>query len=111
MRPQIIIENDLLNIKDLKNARKAFSILSGCPEILIDIYVQGIFKIKDRSPLTNELNLYHRWYKVSKIGSRFMTIYIADEEKSYRAKPYVTKFSTPGFRMCAEIFNALSLCE
>ena len=106
-REQIIMEMEFTKVNEIKIAKEAFSKLTACPEILINVFVQGQFKIPN--VYEDSLNLDYGWYKVTKIGKKYLTIYIPTEEKSFKAEPdlfYISNFDRkPGFRLIAEVFN------
>lgn len=107
----IIIENEFWKVSQISEAKKAFATLTGCPEMLIEVYVQGRFRIPNKSAWTNELNLDYGWYKVTKIGNKYLDVYVPSENKTFKAKPWTCPVSKrrPGFRMIADTkFSNLS---
>jgi len=105
---RITIKNDFINAKEISEAVKALSTLTNSPEILIDVFVQGVFKIPNRHFLNDELNLDHGWYKVTKIGNKYLTVYVPITEKSFLVKPTMYFNRKPGFKLVAQVFNTLS---
>lgn len=113
MGEKITIENEFLKLDEIKTAKKGLAALTGCPEELIEVYVQGHFDIANRSPWTSDLNLDYGWHKVSDLGRKYLEVYVGGEEKKwFRAEPDREHFRLfnrkPGFRLVAEVFNNLS---
>jgi|GEM_PF-3551143 len=108
MPQELIIENEFYKVDQIKKARKSFSDLTDCPEILIKVYVQGYFKIVNRSMWTNELNLDYGWHEVREIKQKYIKVYIPSEKKSFKVSPYINEFRKPGFRLVAEVLNNLT---
>jgi hypothetical protein len=110
MTEQISIENSFRNVKEIKVAMKALSDLTGCDEILMKVQVQGRFKIPNRSMWSNELNLQYSWYKVTKIGNTYLTVYLDTDKESYKVYPDLSynDYDKPRFRIIAENFKDIS---
>jgi hypothetical protein len=110
-RQHLTVENEFRNPDEIKAAKNALAVLTGCPVELIDVYVQGHFKIANRSFWTNELNIDYGWYQVTKIGNKYLTIHVPSEGQHFKAEPdlkWGITASKPGFRLVAPVFNTLS---
>ena len=111
-RDKIIIANSFTNLAEVKKAKKALAILSGCPESLIDVYVKGYFKIPNRSMWTNELDLSYKYEKVNRIGKKYISIYVASKKKNFKAEPdtsFGISYRKPRFKMFAESFTGVAV--
>lgn len=106
---QLIIENKFLRAKEIADARTAAAKLCRSTELLVDVYVQGHFRIAD--VVEDDLDLDYGWYKVTKIGHKWLTVYVPEMRRSFRvvAAPYGMDRRFPTYRLVVEPINDISV--
>jgi len=104
----LTVESDFMRPSEIKDAKNALATLAGVPAALVNVYVQGHFEIVGREPMNSELNLDYGWHKVTKIGRKYLTVYVSGESSHFTVRPLRWGNRRPGFKLTSRIFNALS---
>lgn len=99
-------EKEFRNAKDLKEFRNNIAALTGSPPVLMKILVQGYFHIANTTSINNELDLRYEWYKVTKIGSSYIEVYVHNLKKKFKVYPDLGfTFHQPTVTIYADNFN------
>lgn len=110
MTERLRFEKQFTKASEIKEIVTGISALTGCDRILMDIEVQGQFKIIGKSMWDNELNLEYSYYKVTKIGSKYLTIHVPGHG-TFRTEPvlYGIEHRKPFVRIYADNFNKINV--
>jgi len=110
MTQRLQFDKQFTAASQIKEFIAGITTLTGCDQILMDISVQGQFKIVGKSMFDNELNLEYSYYKVTKLGSKYITIHVPGHG-TFKTEPvlYGIEHRKPYVRIYAENFNNVSV--